>query len=194
MDSTGSVTSRVELLTERLGRLPDQVAHPALIIISGLPGAGKTYFAKRLAEKIPAVILESDALRKTLFTNPGYSTRESNRLFETIHILIGRFLKRGFMVILDATNLSERHRETLYQIAERNDARLIIAYLEAPPEVIEERLSQRSGDAGNLSDADWSVYLRMRGSVDVIKRRHYIVDTTEDIAPSIDKIAKEVME
>jgi adenylylsulfate kinase-like enzyme len=140
MDSTSSVTSRVKLLTESLGRLPLPVAHPALIIVSGLPGSGKSYFAKRLAEKIPAVILESDALRKTLFTIPDYSPRESGRLFETIHALIGWLLERRFSIILDATNLSERHRAMLYHIAEKNSARLIIAYLEAPPEVISDEV------------------------------------------------------
>jgi predicted kinase len=194
MDRTSSVTSRIKLLTESLGRLTIPVAHPALIILSGLPGTGKTYFAKRLAEKIPAIILESDALRKTLFTHPDYSHRESGRLFETIHALVGRFLNRGFTVILDATNLSERHREMLYHIAEKEGARLIIAYLEAPPEVISQRLNQRRGQENSKSDADWGVYLKMCGAVEEIKRRHYVVNTADDISPAIDKIVKEVME
>lgn len=194
MDSTSSVTSRVKLLTESLGRLPEQVAHSTLIVVSGLPGTGKSYFSGKLAEKIPAVILESDALRKKLFSIPDYSPRESGLLFEAIHVLMGQLLKRGFSVILDATNLSEKHRETLYQIAEKNGTRLIIAYLEAPPDVVEERLSQRRRDTGNKSDADWAIYLKMRGSVDEIKRPHYTVNTAEDIAPTIEKIVKEVTE
>lgn len=194
MDSTSSVTSRVRLLTESLGRLPGQAAHSALIVVSGLPGTGKSYFSGRLAEKTPAVILESDALRKTLFPALNYSPRESGLLFEAIHILIGRLLKQGFSVILDATNLSEKHRETLYHIAEKNGARLVIAYLEAPPQVIEERLRDRRREAGNKSDADWAVYLKMRGSVDEIKRPHYIVNTAEDITPVIETIVKEVTE
>jgi predicted kinase len=192
MDNTSPITSRVRLLTESLGHLPGQATHSALIVVSGLPGTGKSYFSGRLAEKIPAVILQSDALRKKLFSIPDYSQRESGMLFEAIHILIGHLLKRGFFVILDATNLSEKHRETLYHIAEKNGAQLIVAYLEAPPEVVEERLSQRRHVTGNKSDADWSVYLKMRGSVDEIKRPHYIVNTAEDITPAIDKIVKEV--
>ena len=188
MESMSSVNSRVRLLTESLGPLPVRVAHPALIIISGLPGSGKSYFARRLAEKITAVILESDALRKKLFPAPDYSQRESGLLFESIHVLAGRLLNRGFHVILDATNLSEKHRETLYHIADKTGARLIIVYLEAPEDVIGERLRQRSREAGNKSDADWAVYLKMRGSVDEIKRPHYVVNTAEDITPAIERI------
>ncbi len=192
MDSLSSVTSRVKLLTENLGKLPGPAAHPALIIVAGLPGTGKSYFSQKLAEKIPAVILESDALRKNLFSHPTYSPAESGRLFEAIHVLIRRLLDRGFSVILDATNLSEKHRETLYTIAERQGAKLIVAYLEASPEVVSERLKMRQGSTANKSDADWAVYLKMRGALELIKRPHYVINTAEDIAPAIDKIVREV--
>jgi predicted kinase len=159
-----------------------------------LPGTGKSYFSRRLALKISAIILESDALRKTLFPVPLYSPRESGQLFATINILTGRLLRQGISVILDATNLIERHREVLYQIAEKNRARLIIVYLEAPAELVKERLRQRCQDAGNKSDADYAVYLKMRASVEEIKRPHYIVDTAQDISPFIEKIVKAVTE
>jgi predicted kinase len=108
----------VERLTESLGQLPEPVVEPALLAVSGLPGTGKSYFCSQLAERLPVVILGSDALRKVLFATPGYGAQESSRLFQTIHHLIEELLKKGISLILDATNLSERHREYLYSIAE----------------------------------------------------------------------------
>ena len=192
MDSNNQVASHVKLLTESLGVLPEPVANPALIVLSGLPGTGKSYFSRRLAEKIPAVILESDALRKKLFPNPTYSPSESGLHFEAIHVLIERLLTRGFSVILDATNLSEKHRETVYAIAERCGARLVIVYLEAPPELVSERLEKRRAETGNVSDADWTVYQRMRGTVEEIKRHHLVVNTAEDITPAINEIVDDI--
>ena len=183
----------MKLLVDSLGLLPEPVAHPASIVLAGLPGTGKSYFSHRLAEKIPVVILETDALRKTLFSEPTYSPRESGLLFEAVHVLIGWLLKRGVSVILDATNLSERHREVLYRIAGQNGAKLIIVYLEAPPGVVSERLKERRTAAENKSDADGEVYQKMLGSVEAIKHRHYVVNTAEDIAPAVDKIVREVM-
>jgi predicted kinase len=194
METDFPVLLRVKSLEESLGTLPEQVTRPAFIVLSGLPGSGKSYFSKRLAGKIPIVILESDALRKALYPSPTYSPRESGFLFEAIHVLVDRLLREGYSVILDATNLSERNREILYRIADRNHARLIVVYLEAPPELIRARLEERQMNPDAVSDADWAVYEKMLGSVEKINRRHYIVNTAHDITPAIEMIVKEVTE
>jgi len=174
--------------------LPAPEARPAVIVVSGLPGTGKTYFCRRLAERLPFVILESDALRKQLFPAPAYSASESAYLFRTIYFLMEELLKKGLPVILDATNLTERHRERIYSIAERVNARLVLVRVEAPPGLVQQRLKSRVKrmDAGNHSDADWTVYQKMKATAEKINRRHFTVDTSRDITPAIDKIVKEV--
>ncbi len=185
--------SDVQWLTDGLGKLPEPVVKPAFVAVSGLPGTGKSYFCSQLASRLPLVILESDALRKKLFSAPSYSSPESARLFRTLHLLIERLIKGGISLILDATNLSERYRERLYSIAERLDARLVLVRVEAPPEVVYERLKARKdGDSANSSDADWAVYQRMKSSVQKISRNHYAVDTSKDITPVLDKVVREV--
>ena len=185
--------SDVQRLTESLGQLPESMAEPAFIVVSGLPGSGKSYFCNRLAERQPFVILESDVLRKTLFPSPGYSPQESNRLFQACHLLIEKLLKKGIPLILDATNLSERYRERLYSIAEHLDTKLILVRVEAPAEVVRERLRIRQGgiNPGDKSDADWEVYQRMKTAAQKINRNHYAVDTSRDITPVLDKIIRE---
>jgi predicted kinase len=181
-------------LAGSLGQLPEPTVDPALIVVSGLPGTGKSYFSRRLARRLPFLILESDALRKALFTPPDYSLPESGRLFQACHLLIQRLLGRGIPVIFDATNLSERHRERLYSIADRMGARLILVRVEAPAVVAQERLKARAAgtDLATSSDADWGVYQRMRPSADKISRNHYAVDTSRDITPVLDKIIREL--
>ena len=186
------LTSDVQRLTEGLGHFPDPVAEPVFIAVSGLPGTGKSYFCSKLAERLPFIILESDALRKALFSPPSYSSQESSRLFRACHLLIERLLERGISLILDATNLSERYRERLYHIADRLEAKLILVRVEAPPEVVRERLKTRRGDSGNKSDADWEVYQRMKPTVQKMCRNHYAVDTSRDITPVLGKIVREV--
>lgn len=191
MEDTQLATD-VERLTESLGQLPEPVAKPALVVVSGLPGTGKSYFSSKLAEKLPFVILESDALRRVLFSSPNYSPKESSRLFQAVHLLIERLLKKGISLILDATNLSERRREYLYSIADHLDSKLVLVRVEAPPQVVRGRLETRLKDSGSKSDADWLVYQRMRFSVDRIQRKHYAVDTSRDVTPVLEKIVKEM--
>ena len=186
--------SDVQQLTESLGQLPEPMVEPTFIVVSGLPGTGKTYFCSKLAERLPFVTLESDALRKTLFSSPSYSPQESNHLFQVCHLLIEKLLRKGIPLILDATNLSERYRERLYNIADRLDVKLILVRVEAPAEVIRERLKARQErmNPGDKSDADWEVYRRMKPAIQKISRNHYAVDTSRDITPVLDKIIREV--
>ena len=186
------LASDVDFLAESLGSLPEAVARPALVVVSGLPGTGKSYFCARLAERVPLAVLESDVLRQVLFPVPTYSADESFRLFQAIHHLIEQLLKRGVRVVLDATNLSERYREYLYSIADRLSARLILVQVEAPPEMVQARLRRRVKERNGASEADWAVYERMSTTVEAIHRQHYVLDTSRDITPVLDKIVKEI--
>jgi predicted kinase len=181
-------------LADSFSSLPPTEVNPAIIVVSGLPGTGKSYFSRRLAERLPYLILESDALRKKLFPAPAYSAEESAYLFRTIHQLLEGLLKKGIPVILDATNLSERNREYLYSIAEHSNARLVLVEVKAPPELVKKRLKIRMKaiNSADNSDADWAIYEKMRPAAEKINRRHYTVDTSRDITPVIDKIVREV--
>ena len=186
------LTADVERLAESLGQLPEPAAEPALVAVSGLPGTGKSYFCGKLAERLPLAVLESDSLRKVLFSPPAYSATESSRLFRAVHRLIEKLLKKGISLILDATNLSEQHREYLYSIADHLDARLVLVRVKAPPHVVRQRLESRLENSGSKSDADWAVYQRMKSTAQRIRHQHYAVDTSQDITPFLDKIVKEM--
>jgi len=184
----------VQKLRESLGQLPEPSVNPAFIVVSGLPGSGKSYLCRRLSERLPYPILESDALRKALFTSPDYGLAENNRLFRACHLLIEELLRKGIPLIFDATNLVESHREHLYHIADSVRAKLIILRVEAPPELVRQRLNDRlsATDREDKSEADWKVYQKMKASVQRIRRNHFAVDTSRDITPVIDKIVREV--
>ncbi|MFC1929404.1 AAA family ATPase [Chloroflexota bacterium] len=193
MESIQTV-SDVQLLEESLEPLPEPVAEPVLIVVSGLPGTGKSYFCGKLAERLPLLVLESDTLRQKLFPMPSYTAEESAWLFQAIHQLIAGLLRRGISLALDATNLSEQFRERLYSIADRQKARLIIVRVEAPPEIAYQRLQARVDkiNPADKSDADWQVYQKMKSTVQKIQRNHYAVDTSRDITPVLDKIVRAV--
>jgi hypothetical protein len=189
-----SALDDVELLKGHIAAVPEPRARVVLIVVSGLPGTGKSYFSRRMAERVPLAIVETDAMRKVLFPTPAYSGVESARLFRACHALIEDLLRDGVPVLFDATNLVEANRERLYNIAHKTNAKLILVRMEAPLEVVSQRLLKREeGNAqGDSSTADLSVYRRMASSVEPIRRNHFTVDTSRDITPVIDKIAREV--
>ncbi len=181
----------VERLLKTLGPLPEAAYKPRLMVIIGLPGTGKSHLAAQLSERLPYLVLESDVLRKALFSKPGYLLAENARLFRTLHQLVTVLLEKGVSLILDATNLSERNREYLYQIADTLKSKLILVRVEAPPDLVKERLTSRFNEPESSSDADWSVYQKMKPTVQKISRRHFVVDTSQDIGPALERIVLE---
>ncbi|MBM4430893.1 MAG: ATP-binding protein [Chloroflexi bacterium] len=182
--------SRVESLL-----LPPDVettAYPVFIMMSGLPGSGKSYLSQRLAKALSAVIVESDRVRKALFPEPTYTAEESAVVHRVCQEVIRRLLTRGVQVIFDATNLIEFQREALYSLAERSDASLLIVRTVAPEPVIKERLERRKLYPGDASDADWQVYRRMLESEQRIARSHLCIDTSQDIDEAIRRIVRAI--
>jgi len=184
------LTKDMQKLKENLQELPEPMGQPSFVIVSGLPGTGKSYLCHRLAERIPLVILESDRLRKLIFSSPSYSAKESFRLFQACYHLIEELLREGIPIALDATNLEEHHRNRLYHIADQAGANLIIIRVDASPDIVRQRLEKRAKamNSEDNSDADWRVYLKMKSTAQRIKRNHFRVDTSGDISSALGKI------
>lgn len=188
-----------ESLYQGLGDLPTPPEHPALVLLSGLPGSGKSHFCRELVKAAPSlVVLESDALRAILFSEPTHGQSENARLFPALHRLLERLLRNGHHVVVDATNLRRRNRRMLYDIAVRVGAPLLIVETTAPEDVIRQRLSRREADiatasrADDISTAGNDVYDRMIPSAQPIRRDHITVDTSQDITPAVQRVAAEL--
>ena len=192
--SMTSISNDVDLLRQHILGVSERMARVVLIVVSGLPGTGKSYFSRRMAERVPLAIVETDAMRNVLFPSPTHSGTESARLFKACHALIEDLLRKGIPVLLDATNLVEHNRERLYNIAYKTNAKLIIVRVEAPLDVVSGRLRKREESDGHEdnSTADLAVYRRMVSSVEPIRRNHFALDTSKDITPVVDKIAREM--
>lgn len=168
------------------GRVPPPVARPALALVAGLPGTGKTTFSHKVATLLPAMHISSDRVRRALFRSPTYSAAESAIVFRRAHELAELLLRQGTPVVFDATSLQDWQREPLYAIAGRTGAPLLIVWMDAPEDVVRERLAARRRQRpGGESDADWQVYEKMRPDVEPVLRPHLVVDSSQETGTAL---------
>ena len=178
-----------------LGDIAARGLRPAggrLLLLAGLPGSGKSHFARELAARHPFLTLETDRLRKLLAPQPRYTPEEHRRVFESCHLLIEEFLGQDYAVIFDATNLTEGFREPLYAIGARRGCPVALAVVRAAPALVRRRLEARANgaDPSTHSEAGWEVYRRMAPAWEPPKRRHYVVDGGRDIGPAVRLLAQ----
>jgi predicted kinase len=153
----------------------------------GAPGSGKSYLARTLSTALGAELIQTDAVRKELFPDPAYTSAEAATVYSTCHRRIAAALGRGACVVFDGTNLRERRRRTLYQLADRARAKAIVVVAYASDDVIRARLQHRAEgrDPDDQSDADVNVYQRMRRDTEPIPRPHIMVNTATSPGPAI---------
>ncbi len=164
-------------------------ASPSLVILCGLPGTGKSHFARELSRRAPFVWLNSDRTRKLLVDTPSYSRREHRRVFSAMHVLTRGYLRDGFSVVFDATNLNENVRRPLYASASEVGVEPLIIRFTAPSELVRRRLTDRTEGVGEASqsDATWDVYSRMAVADQPVPRPHLLVTGPEDVEQVLEK-------
>ena len=171
-----------------------RVAPPVVVMLVGAPGTGKSRLARRLAPAIGARVVESDRVRKQLFADPRYTGGEHAAVYGWCHTIIRSTLMAGGCVIFDATNLEERRRRRVYEIADDCGARLFILWATCPAGVVQERMLRRRQmlDEDDLSDADWPVYLELRRKAEPIRRPHLVVNTATDLSTTLDRLVEQL--
>jgi aminoglycoside phosphotransferase family enzyme/predicted kinase len=146
-----------------------QVEPPRLVAVGGRSGSGKSTYARQIAPGLGgapgAVVLRSDEIRKRLWKrgpldrlpSEAYTPQEGVRVYAAMIEAARNCLAAGRAVVLDAAFLKPAERA----VAERLGAEAGVAFegfwMDAPAEVLRNRVENRRGDA---SDADAAVLER----------------------------------
>lgn len=164
-----------------------------LVLLVGAPGTGKSTLGRRIASRLQAELVQTDRVRKLLFPEPRYTGGEHAAVYGWCHTLIRSILRVGKAVVFDGTNLEERGRRRLYEIADATRARLVIVWTSCAPSVVQERMLRRHAarEQDDLSDADFGIYLLLQHKAEPIRRPHLLVNTAADLEPIVERIVRQ---
>lgn len=158
-----------------------------IIFVMGLPGSGKSFLASRLAEKINAVHLNSDIVRKDMQKTGKYDPDTKKSVYDELQNRVKQYFYEGQDVVVDATFFKKSFRETFFNLARSLTNEVFYILLEANDEVTYQRVSKKRPD----SEAGYEVYLDMKSKFEPPEVGHLKLDTSyADVNELIEKSLK----
>lgn len=174
---------------------PRPLGPPAVVILMGVPGVGKSHCARLLAARLGAAQVASDQLRSRLFIAATYAADENATVFRCVDGLVDQLLGEGHRVIVDATHLLGRYRDASVGAAARRGAPVVFVLVTSDDAAIRGRLAARrtARAPDDHSDADERVYERMRdGAFEPPAEGHLELLNGPGLEDGIERVAREV--
>ena len=112
----------------------------ALIVLVGIAASGKSTFASR--HFVPSQVLSSDRLRELITDDPS-AQGATDDAFDLLHRILDMRLRRGRLMVVDATNVEDWARAELIAAARRHRRPAMALILDVPLEVALERNARR---------------------------------------------------
>jgi predicted kinase len=166
---------------------------PALVIVCGRIGTGKSTVAQLLNEHTGFSLFNSDVVRKrlagllpTVRANAAhqagiYSEAFTRRTYATLCALAEDELRAERGVILDATCKQRQDRRTFIELGNRFRVPVLFLQCQASAAEVERRLRRREQEDNIVSDATWATALQEQDEFlpfdDLPAGTHFVVNT-----------------
>lgn len=129
-----------------------------IILVFGLPGTGKTYFAEHFAEKLDAVHLNTDIVREKLHFKGHYDGKTKQQVYNELFKQAQMEFKKGADVIVDGTFHLSRRRGQLEKLSKEENKKIYYIEIKAGKETARKRLKK----SRKHSEADIDVYEKIK--------------------------------
>jgi predicted kinase len=144
-----------------------------VVIVFGLPGSGKSYFASRLAKRIDADYINSDRLRKEMFKIRTYSKQQKESVYQTMLQKMKEDVAQNKNVVLDATFHKKETRQPFIKEMKTKGGIYFIEIV-AEERIIRERLKRKR----RYSEANFKVYKIISSENEPLPESHLVLEST----------------
>ncbi len=165
-----------------------------LVVVLGLPGAGKSVLADALAQELGAVIVRSDEVRKRHFPEPRYSEEEKDAVYALMLSEAREALLLKKPVVLDATFYKERHRRNAFLAAEKMRVPIHFWVVFADEKTVlkhlRHRLSAKEKGERVVSNAFVKEYYKVKSEFEPVRERRIVVDASLPLKKQVEIVLK----
>jgi len=153
---------------------PDE-GDPKLVVVCGLPGVGKTTVARAVVDRLEAVTVRTDVVRKEILEDPQYTDEEKRRVYEAVFDRAREALEGGQPVVIDGTFSKPGYRERSLELAADVGMPYRLLKVECDRGVVEQRIDDRDAE---YSDADFAVHQQYRDEFVPVEFDHEVIDNS----------------
>lgn len=156
-------------------------------LVMGLPGTGKTYFARALAERLKIPHSNTDGIREAHGLMGAYDEASKERVYELLLQWMLDHARKGEDIVLDATFIKKELRDRFIEPLEREGISFRLIRMVADRSVVEERVKKDRPQ----SEAGIDVHDRLKEEMDPIEREHLVLDSGKEDLESMLKRSTE---
>ena len=184
-------------------------SRPAVIVVFGVIGTGKSTVAKALSEELSFDLISSDIVRKRIsgiskferkyeeYDTGIYSRDVTKKTYEEIFYNAEDIVNNSQSVIIDASFSKTEWRKSVVELTERLEIPLYFIQTQAPKNVIEQRLLVREKQKNTISDGRLDILDRFISDIEepfeISKKKLIAIDTTKPILENIEFILNEIL-
>ncbi|MCG8319618.1 MAG: AAA family ATPase [Cytophagales bacterium] len=158
-----------------------------IVVVFGLPGTGKSYFAGRLAEIIKAEYISSDRVRFKMIKDRAYTEEEKMKVYDQMLVLTRQLIRQQKRVVLDATFYRKEIRQMFVALAASLNVKIYFIEVTARELLVKKRVSKKRKE----SEADYEVYRKVKALFQPMVEQHLTLESQENnIREMLEKAAK----
>jgi predicted kinase len=156
-----------------------KLSSPTLIVLSGLPGSGKTVLAEGLSRTLSVPVFSIDPIEAAMWRAGLAKDETETAAYEVAQALADEHLRLRHSVIVDAVNAAEAPRSAWRNLAEKHRISLkIIECVCADETTHRRRIETRVRSIARTHELTWASLLQRRAEYETWTDPRLVLDTS----------------